>query len=60
MEHRAWDNWKNDGALDIRTVSLQKAIDVLKTKPVSQFPTGVEKEIDNIVEEAQQTGLQHR
>jgi trimethylamine--corrinoid protein Co-methyltransferase len=57
MEHRSWDNWENDGALDIRSVSLQKAIDVLKTKPESQLPADVEMEIDSIVEDAQQTGL---
>jgi hypothetical protein len=41
------------------TVSLRKAIDVLKTKPARQLPTDVEKEIDHIVEEAQQARL-HR
>ena len=55
MEHRNWDNWETDGALDIRSVSLQKVIDLLETKPENQLSSSVEAEIDKIVKEAQQS-----
>jgi trimethylamine--corrinoid protein Co-methyltransferase len=55
MEHRSWDNWETDGALDIRTVSLQKVVELLEAKPENQLSASVEAEIDKVVKEAQQS-----
>jgi trimethylamine--corrinoid protein Co-methyltransferase len=54
LERGNWELWEKDGSQDIRTVSLQKVIELLETKSENQLPTDVAAKIDNIVDEAQQ------
>ena len=54
IERRNWELWEKDGSQDIRTVSLQKVIELLETKSENQLPADVAAKIDNIVDEAQQ------
>ncbi|SDP32288.1 trimethylamine methyltransferase family protein [Desulforhopalus singaporensis] len=52
LERRNWERWEADGSRDIRTVSLEKCLELMELEPRDYPPPPVRDEIDRIVEQA--------
>ncbi|MCF8039303.1 MAG: trimethylamine methyltransferase family protein [Desulfohalobiaceae bacterium] len=52
MEHRSYESWEQDGALDIRSKSLNLTRQMIKDHDESNFPLPVQEAIDDVVTRA--------